>query len=183
VSKLLEKQGKLIRTIKEHTTGVFDTMLGVTITATEVTQTSNFTAENAGVVAMVGVAGAVSGSGSLCMSNRFACFSASRFLLAEYDSVTDEVLDAVAELANMIVGGMKTALEEELGPMGLSIPIIVCGNHYVTRSSSLGDRMIIRFSCNEEGIDEQFTLVVNLISDNASRAYLRELAGFHARIS
>lgn len=182
MSKLLDKHEKLVGMMKEVTSSVFDTMLGVKVTPMNVSQTSDCTVENQGVVAMVGMAGAVSGSGSLCMSNKFACFSASRFLMAEYDSVSDEVLDAVAELANMIVGGMKTVLEEELGPMGLSIPTIVSGDNYITRSPSIGDRTIIKFVCDEEGLNEQFNLVICLISDNGNRSYLRELAEFHAHL-
>ena len=43
-------------------------------------------------------------------------------LMAEYLAVDGDVLDAVAEVANMILGNVKTTLERSLGSMGMSIP-------------------------------------------------------------
>jgi chemotaxis protein CheX len=158
-------------------------MLGLTVTPLEISLDTRSTVSNAGLVAMVGMAGPVSGSGCLCFSKSFGCYAASRFLMAEYSDVNDEVLDAVAEIANMIVGGLKTALEEDLGPMGLSIPTVVFGENYMTRSPSMVQRMVLSFGCSEEGIQETFTVMISLVSESQNRNYLRELAEFHARLT
>ena len=44
----------------------------------------------------------------------------------------DEVLDAVGELTNMIIGTVKNGLEEHLGPMQLSVPTVVYGKNIRT---------------------------------------------------
>lgn len=180
---VLKKNEKLLEVVRNTTSDVFATMLGISITPESVVVENHATVNNAGLVAMVGMAGPVSGSGCLCLSKSFACYVASRFLMAEYQEVNDEVLDAVAEITNMIVGGLKTALEEDLGAMGLSIPTIVFGENYITRSLSLGERMVLSFKCDDEGVNEGFTILVCLISENQSRSYLRELAEFHAHLT
>lgn len=54
--------------------------------------------------------------------------------MTECSSVDGEVLDAVAEISNMIFGNVKTALEEHVGPLGLSIPTVIFGRNFTTRS-------------------------------------------------
>src|SRR5580658_3307008 len=72
-----------------------------------------------GVVALVGVAGSWTGTGHMSCTPQFAQKLAGALLMAEYDSVNEDVLDALAEVANMIIGNVKTILEEKLGPLGL----------------------------------------------------------------
>ena len=70
-----------------------------------------------GVVALVGIAGAWTGTGRLICSPHVACILASNLLTATFESVDEEVLDAIAEISNMVVGNIKTMLEEQLGPL------------------------------------------------------------------
>ena len=181
---VLQKHHKLLQVVQETTATVFATMLGVTVTPLQISLEKQSTVSNAGLAAMVGMAGPVSGSGCLAMSKSLGCYAASRFLMAEYPEVNDDVLDAVAEITNMIVGALKTALEEDLGPMGLSIPTVVFGEKYVTRSPSMVERMVLSFQCEDEGVKEkEFTVTVCLVSESQNRNYLRELAEFHARLT
>jgi chemotaxis protein CheX len=55
--------------------------------------------------------------------------------MSEFDTVNDDVLDAVAEVTNMVIGNVKTILENELGPMALSIPTVVFGRNFTARSA------------------------------------------------
>lgn len=178
----LQKHENLIEVVRTTTIEVFSTMLGVEVAALAPTVAKQLTTRNSGLVAIVGMAGAVSGSGSFCLSQNLACRVSSRFLMQdpEFDEVNDDVLDAVAELSNMIVGGLKTILEEQFGPMGLSIPQIVFGENYVTRSSSAGDRIAIPFECQDGG--EIFNVVICIITDTNNRDYLREIATFNAQM-
>ena len=179
--EILEQNQHVLNVVRETTCHVFSTMLGLTVTQIDANIESRATVPTEGIVAMVGMAGAVSGNGCICFSKRFACQTASRFLMAEYDEVNDEVLDAAAELSNMIIGGLKTLLEDQMGLMGLSVPTVVFGDKYVTRSPSLGHRMVLTFNCEE--LDEQFSVLICLIPPNQNRSYLRELAEFHARLT
>ena len=183
MTDIFKKHEHFLTVVQEITSQVFSTMLGLTVRPTGISLQTDSFVSNKGLIALVGMAGAISGNGCLCLSQNLACQAASRFLMAEYSEVNDEVLDAIAELSNMIVGGLKTAIEEELGPMGLSIPTVIFGDNYVTRNPSLGERMVISFRCEDEGIDEQFSLLVCLIAQSQNRSYLCELATFHAHLS
>ena len=80
-----------------------------------------------GVLSVVGMTGKWVGSGFLICSGPTAALLASRFLMTEMSSVDDEVLDAIGEITNMIVGSVKNGLEERLGAMQLSVPTVLYG--------------------------------------------------------
>jgi chemotaxis protein CheX len=71
-------------------------------------------------------------------------------LMTESTSVNEEVLDAVAELTNMIIGGVKTDLEQHLGPLGLSIPTVVFGRNFKTRTSGNSEWIVVRLLWDDE---------------------------------
>ena len=183
MTDILEKNDHVLRVVQSTTIDVFSTMLGMTVNLKNVSVETKNTKTNEGLMAVLGMAGAVSGSGSFCLSEALACRAASRFLMTDYTEVNDEVLDAVSELCNMIVGGLKTTLEEQFGPMGLSMPTVISGKDYVTRSSSMGERINVYFEYEDEDMKEEFNVVVCLITENSNRSYLRELASFHARLA
>ncbi|MSV34645.1 MAG: chemotaxis protein CheX [Bryobacterales bacterium] len=98
-----------------------------------------------GVEALVGIAGSWSGTGRICCSPQFACQVASAMLMTEYAGLNEEVLDAMAELANMIIGNVKTHFEESLGPLDLSIPMVIFGHNYRTRSIGAPSWVVVPF--------------------------------------
>ena len=79
----------------------------------------------------------------------------------EAQSVDSDVLDAVAEMANMIIGNVKTGLEQELGPMGMSIPTIIFGKNFSARSAGSEEWLIVPFTCEGESIQVKFCLAPN----------------------
>jgi len=182
VTDTVTKNQDLLRHVVTSTSEVFATMLDMKVALEGVSVTGDSTAMNAGLLATIGIAGPVSGSGSICLSKSFGCKIASRFLMSEYADVNDEVLDAIAELTNMIIGGVKTALEDKLGPMGLSIPTVIFGESYLARRPNVSERMILSFRC-EDNPEERFTVLICLVSERQDRSYLRELAAFHARLA
>ena len=66
-------------------------------------------------------------------------------LMSEATAVDEEVLDAVAELTNMIIGSVKTDLEQHLGQLGLSIPTVVYGRNFRTKSAGSAEWIVVRF--------------------------------------
>jgi chemotaxis protein CheX len=78
--------------------------------------------------------------------------------MQEYPSVTDEVLDAVAEMTNMIIGNLKNSLENKLGQMGLSIPAVVFGRNFATRRSGKESWYVIQFAVDGERFDVQLCI-------------------------
>ncbi len=112
-----------------------------------------------GVVALVGIAGSWSGTGRIACSRQFACRLAGALLMQPYESVDEEVLDAVAEVANMIVGNIKTIFEEKLGPLGLSIPTVIFGRNYRTHSAGIPNWTIVPFHTEGEAWEICFCLI------------------------
>jgi chemotaxis protein CheX len=112
-----------------------------------------------GVVALVGVAGSWTGTGHISCSPQFAQKVAGALLMTEYGSVDEEVLDAVAEVANMIVGNVKTIFEEKLGPLGLTVPTVIFGRNYRTRSAGVNNWVLVRLRSGDESMDVNFCLM------------------------
>jgi chemotaxis protein CheX len=147
--------------IRSATQEVFSTMLGMEIAAGETVSGGMAGCSQSGVVALLGLAGDWVGSGSLSCHPVLACKMAGQLLMSEYDTVNEDVLDAVAEVANMIVGNVKTILEEKLGPMGLSTPTVIYGRNFETRSVGNQDWVIVPFDCGGEALHVRISIAPN----------------------
>jgi chemotaxis protein CheX len=79
--------------------------------------------------------------------------------MTEQHEVNDEVLDAMAEMANMIVGNVKTALESELGPLVLSIPTVIFGRNYKALNGMGKARVVVPFQVEGHRFNVKFVLV------------------------
>jgi chemotaxis protein CheX len=153
---------KLEQSIMEAILGsvreVFSTMLGVELPAAESFAEPMASEANDGVVALIGVAGPWTGTGILSCSPQMACRVCAQMLMTESTSIDEEVLDAVAELTNMIIGGAKTTLEAELGPLGLSIPTVVYGRNFKTKSAIHVQWVVVRFRWGDEPFEVKLCL-------------------------
>ena len=78
--------------------------------------------------------------------------------MAEYTSVNEDVLDAIAEITNMIIGNVKTLLEVDLGPMGLSIPTVIFGRNFASRTAGTFEWSVVPFVLDGEKIHIQICL-------------------------
>ena len=67
-------------------------------------------------------------------------------MLSEYSAIDDEVLDSMGEIANMIVGNVKTEMESRFGPMGLSTPTVIYGRNFATRSAGTHTWTVVPFT-------------------------------------
>jgi chemotaxis protein CheX len=135
----------IVECMTNASTNVFATMLGVELRRGEISVENGSADANDGVVSLIGLAGSWTGAGSVSCSPRLACRICSGMLMTEAEAVNEDVLDAVAELTNMIIGSVKTDLEQHLGPLGLSIPTVVFGRNFRTRSTANSDWIVIRF--------------------------------------
>lgn len=141
----------LVDSIRSATAAVFKIMLNLEITPGEPYREPPSSEPTDGVVALIGLAGHWMGTGTVQCDSGLACKIYSHLLAAECpaapEGVNGEVLDAVAELANIIVGNVKTTLEEHLGPMGMSIPTVVFGRNFMTRGGGTDPWTIVPFTC------------------------------------
>lgn len=144
--------------ITRAATDVFTTMLGMELVSGAHYTDHKDPEPQDGVVSLIGMAGEWVGMGSVACSAEFACRISSNFLMSECPAVNDEVLDAVAEITNMIIGNVKTGLEERLGPMGLSIPTVVYGKNFTTRSLGQNEWTVVPFDCGGETMEVQVCL-------------------------
>ena len=154
----------IVESIVRSTMEVFSTMLGVEIGRGEASSESAMPQVNEGVVSFIGLAGAWAGTGSVSCSPALACRICAQMLMCEATAVNEEVLDTVAELTNMIIGSVKTDLEVDLGPLGLSIPTVVYGRNFKTKSAGNTDWIVVRFHWDDE------TLVVKLCLEPKEQA-------------
>jgi chemotaxis protein CheX len=82
-------------------------------------------------------------------------------LMSEYTSVVDDVLDAMGEITNMIIGNIKTVLEDRYGQMGISVPTVVYGRNFATRTVSRGEWVIVSFSVGGQILQVHINLARN----------------------
>ncbi|MEO8594576.1 MAG: chemotaxis protein CheX [Candidatus Solibacter sp.] len=86
--------------------------------------------------------------GRLACGTAFAIQACNRLLMAEETSVNEDVLDAMGEVANMIIGNFKTLVEEHAGPLCLSIPTVIHGRNFTSRSLGNNSWVVLPFECN-----------------------------------
>lgn len=141
---------EIVDAVQSATIEVFSTMLGMDATPAEVRSDNSSPAVNDGVMAFVGVAGPWMGNGVISCSAAFACQLCATFLMTEAPAVNEEVLDAVGELANMVIGNFKTAAEAIVGPLNLSVPTVIYGRNFTSRSLGNNDWVVMPFQCGNE---------------------------------
>jgi len=139
-------QGKVVGAIREATHEVFSTMLGLELATQEAYRQPCKPEPTNGVIALIGLAGKWMGTGSIACSAEFACKISEKLLMAEFRAVDPEVLEAVGEITNMIIGSFKNTLEADAGPMGMSIPVVVFGHNFVAGSTHTVDWVVVPFT-------------------------------------
>jgi chemotaxis protein CheX len=143
-------QNLIQESIQKAAADVFSTMLGVELPPGEFAIEQVSPPVNDGVVSLIGLAGPWVGLGSISCNPAVACRICSLMLMMETTAVTEDVLDAVAELTNMVIGSVKNDLETHLGPLALSIPTVVFGRNFKTRSAGSSEWMVVRFPWDGE---------------------------------
>jgi CheY-specific phosphatase CheX len=83
---------------------------------------------------------------------------ASQMLMAEYATVDADVLDAVAEIGNMVLGNVKTELEKSLGAMGMSIPTAIFGRNFLAKSFGNETWTVVAFDCDGQRLEVKLSL-------------------------
>ncbi len=141
------------------TSEVFGTMLNLPLETEPSRQEPVHPATYDGVVALIGVAGPWTATGRISCSPEFACVMAGALLMSPYSEVDEDVMDAVAEVSNMVIGNVKTLLEERVGPLALSIPAVIYGRSYRTRSAGVMEWTVVPFRCGDQTLEVRFNLM------------------------
>jgi chemotaxis protein CheX len=152
-------QDEIVVLIRAHTENVFSTMLGIEVKAGLATAQSATRDKDGGVISFVGFAGQWSGSGTIRCSSHLACVISGKLLLTDFESVNEEVLDAIGEMTNMIIGNFKDDAAQKLGPLGLSTPTVICGDHFQARNWQGQSWTTVPFDCEGELLEVMICLV------------------------
>jgi len=114
--------------IAQATLDVFEMMIPLELTA-EAPLASD--AEiRAHVTVMLGLSGDLAGLLTIYCPQAAACAITGGMLGMEVSEIDDDVKDAVGEVANMVAGGLKTALAEAGIGLELAIPSAITGSGY-----------------------------------------------------
>ena len=143
-------QAKVVAAIRSATEEVFSTMLGTEITAEEAYRHPSTPEPAKGVVALIGLTGKWVGTGSIACTGEFARKISGQLLMSEFASIDQEVLDAMGEITNMIIGSFKNTLEPEAGPLSMSIPVVVFGHNFTAASLHTVDWVVVPFVSGSE---------------------------------
>jgi CheY-specific phosphatase CheX len=127
---------------------VFDIMLASTLQVHEPSAND----KDGEFTALVGLAGSLCGVLSIRCSNQAACTMASKMLGLSAEEVDSESLDALGEIANMIAGNFKGKLSGVGNHCMLSVPTIIVGSDYATRSTAVGNTIGAVFDFEEEPV-------------------------------
>jgi chemotaxis protein CheX len=109
---------------------IFQSMLGIEPVLQTIERTDQFV-KNAGIAAIVGYGGDHEGTIAFICSRKVAAQLAEAMLMEDgLDPESEEVDDAMGEIANMIAGQLKNLVCQEGDEVQLSIPVIVRGGDY-----------------------------------------------------
>ncbi len=153
---------KITSLIETHVSMVFSTMLDLEIErqqdAFDVHPETVFST-GPSVIALLSFTGQWSGTGMIQCSDALARLISSRLFLTDFPNVTDEVLDALGEVANMIIGNFKEDAAPELGPVQLGTPTVLSGDHFQARMWQGHQWTDILFRCGKENFQVKVCLV------------------------
>lgn len=151
---------EMVAAIQRVTAEVFETMLAVQVEPGEAFREQNVPGPSEGVVGLVGLTGPWVGTGVVHCNSALACQIAGAMMMQEYTGICDDVLDAVGEVTNMVVGNIKTYLEDRLGPLGLSVPSVIYGRNFSSRTMSRTEWTVVPFKVAGEGHSVQIALTL-----------------------
>ncbi len=148
----------VVNLVRESTRTLFETMMDAVPEPLPDYRTSTVKDSHESVFCLIGFSGEMMGSGSLHCPGECAIRLASALLLGEYSEVDAEVLDAVAEVTNMIVGNFKTAVEEHHGVIGISTPTVIYGQQYAARNFGASEWIVVPFRYHDCEFDVRISL-------------------------
>lgn len=135
--------------IVEITKGVFSTMVMLDV-ADEAPLTEPVVSFHETMTSMVGLAGTYSGVLAIHSPKALALKITSNMLGMEVTDISEDVNDAMGEIANMIGGDVKHIFSPKGADINLSIPTVIYGSDYVMESMSTAEALLMPFDCEGE---------------------------------
>lgn len=125
---------------------LYSTMLSCVVQRGEISLLESFSNGHDEVIALIGLSGRVRGTVALAFPVPTALRMVERLLGAPMTSINNDVLDAVAELVNIVAGGAKARIADQTcSSIDLSLPTVVHGQGYHISSPSYARWLDIPF--------------------------------------
>ena len=149
LEQLKATEDEVVKQLEKDVLDIFSTMVGAEVSdiSTRVATTTSFTDS---VTAMVGLAGVFNGMINLHVSKKLAIHFASQMLGMTIESIDDDVIDALGEIANMLGGSFKHHFVLNGHEVRLSIPSVITGEQYDITAGSLPDTLTLKFTSDGE---------------------------------
>lgn len=163
----------VVELVRQNTKTLFETMLDAVPAPLPDYRTSLVQDSQESVFCLIGFSGEMVGSGSLHCSGPCAARLASSLLMSEFEAVDAEVLDAVAEITNMIVGNFKTSIDESYGAISISTPTVIYGQQYAARNFGASEWIVVPFLYH----GMEFDVRISLQPDRAQQRPMLDRAG------
>jgi chemotaxis protein CheX len=141
-------KAELVNPFIESVQEVFSTMLGTQAKRGKVGITDGEKSPGE-LVALIGISGRATGNVALSLPASTALSIIGQLMSETYDSVTEDVIDGVAEMVNMIAGGAKAKMNVDGDtPMDLSLPTVVSGDSYKVKYPTKTIWLEVPFECD-----------------------------------
>ncbi len=112
------------------TTDLFSTMMMIELEVGEPIVDRTVMEEAVVITGMIGLAGEYKGNIAIHFSEKMALKSISAMLGMEFEELSDDIKDAIGEVANIVAGGAKTELSAVGVGFDLSLPTVIAGQSY-----------------------------------------------------
>jgi chemotaxis protein CheX len=145
---------------------LFSTMLGMDMAPAALEP--GFHTDEAHIAGAVGFVGRLSGVVYVFTTASFARRITALFLGLPESAVTEDdmINDAMGEMANMLVGHLKSRISDRGVPCVLTIPSVVRGSHFSVEPTNSSEERMLSFACGTDRIFIQFLMKPGEASQN-----------------
>ncbi len=144
--------------IADATREIFSSMIMLDVTAKEATKRTSPDFVNS-ITGMIGLAGTSKGNLLIHLPAPVATAVTTAFLGMDVESIDDDVCDAVGELANMLAGAVKAALDPSGSDIKLSMPTTVYGDSYCLDCQDCGISVLVPFDLDGAEFSVELQLI------------------------
>ena len=155
----------LVRAVALSTQTVFQDLINWEMRVDGITVKKGPTNGNAELNAIISFSGTLSGAFVLHCSEALSAAIASEMLGLKCEEGSTDAKDAIGELLNMIVGGVKNHYQSQRDPFRISVPTIVTGTDFSVHVKVNSEDEIVSFGFLHVGGGERVGLRLMLVSE------------------
>jgi len=130
--------------IIESTQEIFSSMIMLDVTPGEPYKRNNSMLTDS-ISGIIGLAGNIKGLLAIHLPTQVALAVTTAFLGMDVEEIDDDVRDAIGELANMLGGNLKSAIDPKGSEIQLSMPSCVSGEEYSIDCIADADEISVPF--------------------------------------